>query len=277
MYAKGTEMLRNRIMFSRGGLVTSYFVPRCISAHRGIRCYFPVSPQAKMVSGLIYCDVDGNVDHSKELEAVMASLTTAARSISPVQVRTYAKPKTVYTNEPGCSLLQSLQTMASKIDVLQKKTEVLSEKVAILGPLKNTAVDIRKRFFATFRRKKRHLAMGDRSTIASGNNRAHARDVCTDVSLFRNKLICSGDTFTALYGLHWREAGDLLEHKHLVYAMNKRATAVTNRRRWDKEGDFRELVLWTKNATPAELEEFRNDVAGELSYKRLFLSIMHSR
>ncbi|KAG0133997.1 hypothetical protein HOY82DRAFT_668743 [Tuber indicum] len=214
----------------------------------------------------VYCDVDGNADRREELAAAMASLTTAARSISPVKVRTDAKPKTVFTNEPGCSLLLSLQTTASEIDVwrkkteeqhrglqeVHKKTEALSEEVTILRPLKGTAVDIR-------------------------NNRAHTRDVYTDVSLFRNKLIRRGDTFTALYGLHWCEAGELLEHKYLVYSMNKRATAVMNGRRWRKEEEFRKLVLWTRNATTMELAEFRNDVAGRMYHKHLFLSIKYSR
>lgn len=58
---------------------------------------------------------------------------------------------------------------------LEEQTRVLSEEVSILHPLKDTAVDIRKRFFDIFRRRERRSATGDPLSIRAGNGRAHTR------------------------------------------------------------------------------------------------------
>ena len=104
------------------------------------------------------------------------------------------------------------ETKAGKeeTEALKKETRTLTEEVTMLRPFKETAVDIRKRFFATFRRREGGQENEDPSTIDSGNQRAHAGDVCLDVCLFRHHLIECDDNFSTLYGLSWPEAEALL-------------------------------------------------------------------
>jgi len=93
------------------------------------------------------------------------SLMMAARSARRVQVRTYARPKIVYGNDPGISILGSIEAVRGemrglreraeahkrgceeKIRKLEADTRALTEEVVMLQPLKAMAVDIRKRFF----------------------------------------------------------------------------------------------------------------------------------
>jgi gas vesicle protein len=214
--------------------------------------------------------------------------------------------QTAYANKPGRSLLRSIQKMENdilalqnKVDDEEHKTKALQNKakelqnkakelqnrvddqakeLMILRPLTDTAVDIRKRFFATYRRREQEMEDKDHSIINSGNRRAHAGDVCLDVCLFRNHLIeyDHDATFSTLYGLSWLEAESLLEYKQLVYAMNARATTITNSRLWwnpEQESDFRRLLSWISNATADELEKFKEDTDGDTYPQRLFKSM----
>jgi len=98
----------------------------------------------------------------------------------------------------------------------------------MLRPLKATAIDIRQRFFATFRRKQDSLQVHDQLIIHCGNHRAHAGDVALDVCLFKNHLICSDETFSTLYGVSWVPAEELLGM--LVYSPTLYQTICTSNR-----------------------------------------------
>ncbi|PWW72888.1 hypothetical protein C7212DRAFT_366058 [Tuber magnatum] len=235
-----------------------------------------------MVTRLVYTEVDESADHRRELFRVKRFLTTEARSISRMRARTSAN-QTAYANKPGRSLLRSIQEMKNDILELRNKvdnqeygTKALTEELVILRPLKDTAVDIRRRFFATYRRREHGMEDEDPPTINSGNLRAHAGDVCLDICLFKNHLIECDVTFSTLYGLSWLEAEPLLGYKQLVCAMNARATAITNSRLWwnpEQEVAFRALVLWIGNATADELEKFKEDIDKDTYPQRLFESM----
>ena len=98
----------------------------------------------------------------------------------------------------------------------------------MLRPLKATAIDIRQRFFATFRRKQDSLQVDDQLINHCGNLRAHAGDVVLDFCLFKNHLICSDETFSTLYGVSWVQAQELLGM--LVYSPTLYQTICTANR-----------------------------------------------
>ncbi|KAG0123144.1 hypothetical protein HOY82DRAFT_575198 [Tuber indicum] len=247
-----------------------------------------------MVIGLVYTEVDGDADSRQELARVKRSLSLRARSVSRIRVRTSANPKTAYANKRGQSLLRSLQdtenalkaeTEARKAetDALKAETKaliaemrVLTREVTILRPLKETAVDIRKRFFAAFERSQGAPEEEYGPSIDSGNKKAHAGDVFLDICLFRHQLLKCDESFLSLYGLSWYEAETLIGYKLLVSAMNKRATVLTDRRlQWNfrKETAFRDLIKWIYDATAVELERFREDTDEDSYPQQLFKSI----
>jgi len=105
------------------------------------------------------------------------------------------------------------EAIKAEREVQRLATEALcriTEEVTMLRPLKATAIDIRQRFFATFRRKEDSLPVDDRLIIHCGTLRAHAGDVVLDVCLFKNHLICSDETFSTLFGVSWVQAEELL-------------------------------------------------------------------
>ena len=68
----------------------------------------------------------------------------------------------------------------------------------------------------------------------------------------------------------------LLEHPHMVSAMNKRANGLagTGSTEWTKEWEFNLLRRWTQIAAPEQLADFKKDVGGVTKIKKLFLDIM---
>ena len=65
-----------------------------------------------------------------------------------------------------------------------------------------------------------------------------------------------------------------LEHQHMVEAMTARATAQGGRRVvWAREEEFRQLLDQTLHATPADLEEFAEDLTRETYGKRIYLQV----
>jgi hypothetical protein len=61
----------------------------------------------------------------------------------------------------------------------------------------------------------------------------------------------------------------------MVTAMNRRASILTKvEAEWTKQGEFEELLRWTRNASPKELADFAEDLEGRTYPKRLFLSLM---
>jgi len=122
------------------------------------------------------------------------------------------------------------EAIKAEREVQRLATEALcriTEEVTMLRPLKATAIDIRQRFFATFRRKQDSLQV-DQLIIHCGNLRAHAGDVVLDVCLFKNHLICSDETFSTLYGVSWVQAEELLGM--LVYSPTLYKTICTSNR-----------------------------------------------
>ena len=105
------------------------------------------------------------------------------------------------------------EAVKAEREIQQRATEALcriTKEVMMLRPLKATAIDIRQRFFATFRRGQHSREVDDHLIIDCGNLQAHAGDVVLDVCLFKNHEICSEDTFSILYGVSWRQAEQLL-------------------------------------------------------------------
>jgi len=123
------------------------------------------------------------------------------------------------------------EAIKAEREVQRLATEALcriTEEVTMLRPLKATAIDIRQRFFATFRRKQDSLQVDDQLINHCGNLRAHAGDVVLDVCLFKNHLICSDKTFSTLYGVSWVQAEELLGM--LVYSPTLYKTICTSNR-----------------------------------------------
>jgi len=105
------------------------------------------------------------------------------------------------------------EAVKAEREIQQRATEALcriTKEVMMLRPLKTTAIDIRQRFFATFRRGQHSREVDDHLIIDCGNLQAHAGDVVLDVCLFRNHEICSEETFSILYGVSWLQAEQLL-------------------------------------------------------------------
>jgi len=98
------------------------------------------------------------------------------------------------------------ETKDASIKALTETTEALTKEVNTLRPLGENTIEIRKRFFAIYRRRKHRGKRNDRTTIRSGSFAAHDGDVRLDARLFKNGLIEYEDTFLALYGLSWLDA-----------------------------------------------------------------------
>ncbi|KAG0644354.1 hypothetical protein HOY80DRAFT_941418, partial [Tuber brumale] len=156
-----------------------------------------------------------------------------------------------------------------------QETQLLRDEVTILCPLKHNAVTIRSRFFAVYARRENMHGIGNANAIHSGNDTAHARDVVVDICLFKHGLIKYEAAFAAIYGLKWQDAATLIDFRHMVTVLNKRATVLCkNTGKWMKQDDFEALVMWTRNASPKELAEFRTDEVGKTHGKRLYFSIL---
>ena len=82
-----------------------------------------------------------------------------------------------------------------------------------MGPLREIAVRIRIRFFATYCRSQ-GLEVKERSeSIRRGNSSAHWGNVVTDVLLLRRGLIVYEKAFTLLYGVGWRGTEELIDKR----------------------------------------------------------------
>jgi len=67
--------------------------------------------------------------------------------------------------------------------------------------LGENAIEMGKRFFATYHCRKQGRKHNDRTRFVSGNFAAHGGEVRVDARLFNNRLIKYEDTFLAMYGL----------------------------------------------------------------------------
>ena len=190
-----------------------------------------------MATGIVYTEVDGSADPKIEVSRVKRALRDGVTKISRTGVRTLAN-QIAYGNEGGRSLLTLMHKMNNDVLALQRKvddqqrkhtesikeltetkdvsikaltetTAALTKEVNTLRPLGENTIEIRKRFFAIYRRRKHRGKRNDRTTIRSGNFAAHGGDVRLDAKLFKNGLIEYEDTFLALYGLSWLEPESL--------------------------------------------------------------------
>ena len=180
-------------------------------------------PIHQMISSLVFCDTKTDPDPERELAAAKKGLTDGILSVSRVQVRTSAGPKEAYANEHGASLLELVDEMRTQIKTLEQqvmeqreKMTVLEgegmtqkEKITVLWHLKDSAVAIRKRFFAVYSYKLKPGQISKDPVIKEGNQVAHDGDVITDICLMENGLMDDKETFTALYGLKWERAKEL--------------------------------------------------------------------
>jgi len=92
---------------------------------------------------------------------------------------------------------------------LGEELRSLEDEVTILSPLKVFAVRIRERFF-TFQSGELVGEIEDPSEIWIGSDIVPAGDVITDVCMFKNELLHYNGMFTALYGLDWQAAQELI-------------------------------------------------------------------
>ena len=99
---------------------------------------------------------------------------------------------------------------SEKTRALGERFRAIEEKVTILSPLKPIAVGIRERFFATFQSGERVGEIKDPSAIWIGDEIEPAADVTTDVCMFENGLLHDNEMFTALYGMDWQAAKELI-------------------------------------------------------------------
>lgn len=197
-----------------------------------------------MANGLVYTQVR---EGAGEGLRVKRSLAHKVRKVKKVHAGPPFS-RTVYTNKGGGSLLRSFQRsfnqMEEHISALRNQVtnqgqqikdqdqkikdqgqqigdqgqqiedqgegqKLLNKEVMTLNPLKDTAISIRKRLFATYRwggvNEKKD---DDEETINIGNIQAHTGNVRLDVHLFRNNLIEHDDseTFLSLYGTSWERA-----------------------------------------------------------------------
>ena len=185
-----------------------------------------------MGNGLVYTQVR---EGAGEGYRVKRSLAHKVRKVN----RMHAGPpfsRTIYTNKGGGSLLRSVQrsfnNMEANVLALRQQLKdqgqqlkdqgqlikgqgegqkILNKEVMTLNPLKDTAISIRKRFLATYRREGVNEEQDDdEETIHIGNVQAHTGNVRLDVHLFRNNLIQHSQTFSSLYGTSWERAEVLI-------------------------------------------------------------------
>jgi len=156
-----------------------------------------------MVSATIYCEIAGSPHLRTELKMIQKVLSEAVPTIKRETIGPYTSPQSIYGNEARVSLLQSVLKTKSEVKQLRAETRELARKLdqqaeeikqlqktkTLLQPLQGTALAIRRRFFATFRRVEHLGGSGLVSTILGGNKVAHDGDVVTDICLFRNGLI----------------------------------------------------------------------------------------
>jgi len=192
-----------------------------------------------MANGLVYTQV---CEGAGEGYRVKRSLAHEVRKVN----RMHAGPpfsRTIYTNKGGGSLLRSVQrsfnNMEANVLALRQQLKdqgqqlkdqgqqlkdqgqlikgqgegqkILNKEVMTLNPLKDTAISIRKRFLATYRREGVNEEQDeDEETIHIGNVQAHTGNVRLDVHLFRNNLIQHSQPFLSLYGTSWERAEVLI-------------------------------------------------------------------
>lgn len=224
-----------------------------------------------------------------------------------LQVRTYAHPQRAYANEPSFSILKSIKAMEARLQMLEEKIRgqewiAIRDEITILRPLRDTAVGMRKEFFATFLRDQQSDTIGNPAAVREGDQIAHVGDVVTDICIIKNGLMDYKEAFRALYGLNWQMAQELigtyiyfyqsplptalsntfitlpLVHPHIVEVMNIRATTLSGKGAvWTQEAEFDQLIHWTRQATPKDLREFARDSIGNTEGKRLYLRLKHKR
>jgi len=109
-------------------------------------------------------------------------------------------------------LKQNPKYSKKKAEVFEKKSIDQERELMMLRPVKDTAIGICDRFFATFLKSKAsgHIILGNHSVIEIGNQKAHEGDVETDICLLEHDMIRYPTTFRRLYGLAWAEAKSLL-------------------------------------------------------------------
>jgi len=257
--------------------------------------YIPIH---QVIPSLVCCNAKTDHNPDLELAAAKKGLTDEIQSVSRVQIRTSTTPQDAYANGPGASLLQSFHDRFEKLEqqgmeqrekvaVLEKEGVTLKEKITVLWYLKDSAVAIRKRFFATYDRKQDQVQNSKDPAIGQGNKVAHDGDVITDVCLIENDLMDYKDTFTALYGLDWESAKELsgmqiyfypshlptalsniipLVYPHIIEVMNIRATELTNSvSGWtpEIEAEFCALIGWTRWAIEGDPQELAKGFIGK--------------
>ncbi|KAG0138612.1 hypothetical protein HOY82DRAFT_595806 [Tuber indicum] len=161
---------------------------------------------------------------------------------------------------------------------LKAKTKEMHHELLILHPLQKTAIAIRREFFDNFLRAGRLEARRGNAAIRIGNEIAQEGDVQTDIFLVENYLTSYQQIFQKLYGVNYTMASKLIEFPHMVKAMNRRATGLSENPRMLllKDKEFHELVSWTLRADSQELALFTSDSLGRNHHLCLYLDLISS-
>ena len=124
-------------------------------------------------------------------------------------------------------LEKDIRELGERHKEIREEMRAISDELTILSPLKPLAVSIQDGSFATFQSGEPvgeiedHLASWIESSIEP------AADVVTDVCMFKNGLMHDNETFTALYGVDWQVAKDLIGTPLHFYSLPL-ATAISN-------------------------------------------------
>ena len=170
-------------------------------------------------------------------------LPRAIPSRSPrVQVKTSRQPQSVEKKRKHDSgilgILRTIETDIKELKDLHKKTReetralgeemrARSDELTILSPLKPLAVSIQDGSFATFQSGEPVGEIEDHLASWIESNIEPAADVVTDVCMFKNGLLHDNVSFTALYGVDWQAAKELIGTPLHFYSLSL-ATAISD-------------------------------------------------
>ena len=112
-----------------------------------------------------------------------------------------------------------------KIRAVEEELRAISDELTILSPLKPLAVSIQDGSFATFQSGEPEGEIEDHLASWIESNIELAADVVTDVCMFEDGLMHDNERFTALYGVDWQAAKELIGTPLHFYSLSL-ATAI---------------------------------------------------
>jgi len=144
------------------------------------------------------------IDKVKAADLRLAKLETEAKAAKLRSSELEIEAKAAKSRSSELEMeAKAAKSRASELEIRQKKTE---EWIATMQPLEQTAINIRKRFFAYHQRPiSRKLSFTD-PAIKKGNQAAHEGNIRTDRTLISRGDITDLVTFYQLYGIEYEDA-----------------------------------------------------------------------